>query len=290
MLQIINIDKKFASQTALSNINLQIAEGEFFSLLGPSGCGKSTLLRIIAGLDSPTSGRLIWRDRDVTDLPAQKRPFNMVFQKYALFPHMSVAQNLAFGLQMKGKSKSFIEGKVIEILNLVGLSDFIHRKPETLSGGQAQRVAIARALVNEPEVLLLDEPLSALDQQLREHLQTELRSLQKKLGITFVFVTHDQEEALLMSDRIGVMNHGHLEQVSTPEALYFEPQTDFTSSFVGQMNQLKGEVIHIEADLAHIRLQTDLVIKAQLSHGQSIHIGSQMNALVRPEKIKVLAE
>lgn len=290
MLQILNIDKKFASQTALSDINLQIGAGEFFSLLGPSGCGKSTLLRIISGLENPTSGKIIWQDQDLTHVPAQKRPFNMIFQKYALFPHMTVSQNLAFGLEMKGKSRSFIEGKILETLKMVGLMDYIHRKPETLSGGQAQRVAIARALANEPEVLLLDEPLSALDQQLREHLQAELRSLQKKLGITFIFVTHDQEEALLMSDRIGVMNHGHLEQVSTPEALYFEPQTDFTSMFVGQMNQLKGEVVQIESDLAHIRLQTDLIIKAQLSHGQTVPVGSKMNAIVRPEKIKVLSE
>ncbi|MGE0634460.1 MAG: ABC transporter ATP-binding protein, partial [Pseudobdellovibrionaceae bacterium] len=206
MLELRSIEKKFGSQIALRRLDLQIQEGEFYSLLGPSGCGKTTLMRIISGLETDFSGEIYWKGQRIEHLPARQRPFNMVFQKYALFPHLDIFGNLAFGPRLKNKSEKEIRGKAGEVLNLVGLGGYENRLPETLSGGQQQRVALARALMNEPEILLLDEPLSALDQKLREHMQTELRLLQRKLGLTFIFVTHDQEEAMVMSDRIAVMN------------------------------------------------------------------------------------
>lgn len=254
MLEIINITKSFAEQTpnsptaqaqplALDQINLKINEGEFFSLLGPSGCGKTTLLRIIAGLEQPTSGDLLLDSKSMNMIPAQRRPFNMVFQRYALFPHLTVFENLKFGLEIKKVPSAEIKKRVDNMLQLVELTSLAHRYPETLSGGQAQRVALARAIVNQPRVLLLDEPLSALDLKMREQLQRELVQIQKKLGLTFIHVTHDQEEAVMLSDRIAVMNKGRLEQVSSPEELYNLPKTHFVHEFVGSSVKLEGSCV-----------------------------------------------
>ncbi|AHZ83983.1 ABC transporter ATP-binding protein [Bdellovibrio bacteriovorus] len=282
MLELLNIGKSFSSQTALKGINLSIGEGEFFSLLGPSGCGKTTLLRIIAGLESATSGQILLDGQRVDHLPAQKRPFNMVFQRYALFPHMTVGENIAYGLRLKGLGKDQIEAKVAEVLALVDMGEFRDRKPETLSGGQSQRVAVARALVNEPRVLLLDEPLSALDYRMREHMQKELRALQQKLGLTFICVTHDQEEALALSDRIGIMSRGVLEQVSSPREIYENPETIFASQFVESTSLLRGELVEVSQDLATIRLGDGSLIKGKINvPPDQIRLGMSIEAYVR---------
>lgn len=282
MLELLNIGKSFSSQTALKGINLSIGEGEFFSLLGPSGCGKTTLLRIIAGLENATQGQILLDGQRVDHLPAQKRPFNMVFQRYALFPHLTVGENIAYGLKLKSISKDQIEAKVAEVLALVDMAEFRDRKPETLSGGQSQRVAVARALVNEPRVLLLDEPLSALDQKMREHMQKELRALQRKLGLTFVCVTHDQEEALALSDRIGIMNHGVLEQVSSPREIYENPETIFASQFIESTSLLRGELVEISEDLATIRLGDGSLIKGKFNvPPDQLVLGMSLEAYVR---------
>ena len=244
MLEIKHITKNFLAQQQSSNhlavqdLNLTIQKGEFFSLLGPSGCGKSTLLRMISGIETPTSGQLVLNGKDITQVPSQQRPFNMVFQRYALFPHLSVFDNIAFGLNMKKVLANEVVDRVQEVLKLVNLEQLRDRMPETLSGGQQQRVAVARALVNRPQILLLDEPLSALDQKMRQHMQVELRDLQKRLGLTFIYVTHDQEEAFALSDRVAVMNQGKLEQVSSPEDLYNRPETLFVAKFVGATSEL----------------------------------------------------
>jgi ABC-type Fe3+/spermidine/putrescine transport system ATPase subunit len=243
VLEIRNIEKRFGSQTALQSVSLSIAEGEFFSLLGPSGCGKSTLLRILAGLEDATSGEILWKGQRIDRLPARERPFNMVFQKYALFPHLDVFENVAFALRLKKVPKPEIQKRVDEALQLVSLNGFATRLPETLSGGQAQRVALARALINRPACVLLDEPLGALDQKLREKMQSELRLLQQRLGLTFIFVTHDQEEAMILSDRVAVMNAGRLEQVSTPRELFEAPRSLFSARFIGSRNELCARLI-----------------------------------------------
>jgi spermidine/putrescine transport system ATP-binding protein len=244
MLKVVDITKRFGSQTsaslAVDHVNLEIQSGEFFSLLGPSGCGKTTLLRILAGFETADSGQILLNGQEIGHLSPQNRPFNMVFQKYALFPHLSVFDNVAFGLRVQKTSEQEIKMRVSESLDMVKMGNFFNRKPETLSGGQAQRVALARAIVNRPKVLLLDEPLSALDQKMRDHMQTELRLLQKQLGITFVFVTHDQDEAMALSDRICVMNQGQIEQISSPKELYEKPRSLFCAQFVGHMNVFTG--------------------------------------------------
>ena len=260
MLRVVNISKNFGNQTnALNNVSLDVKSGEFFSLLGPSGCGKTTLLRIIAGFETASSGELYWNDLRVDHIRPQSRPFNMVFQRYALFPHLTVFENVAFGLRVKHVDSKSTKGRVENALNLVGLWSHRDRLPETLSGGQAQRIALARAIVNEPKILLLDEPLSALDQKMREYMQTELRELQQRLGITFIFVTHDQEEALALSDRIGVMNNGFLEQVATPEELYERPNTHFVAQFVGSMGSIRGSAI----DHQSLQLPNGQLIRGQ---------------------------
>lgn len=284
MLKVVNMFKKFASQTALEDIQLEIRPGEFFSLLGPSGCGKTTLLRIIAGFETATSGELYWNDARVDVIRPQDRPFNMIFQRYALFPHLTVFENVAFGLRVKKVREEHLAKRVREALESVGLADFAGRLPETLSGGQAQRVAVARAIVNEPKILLLDEPLSALDQKMREHMQTELRSLQRRLGITFILVTHDQEEALALSDRIGVMSRGRLEQVSTPQALYASPQSHFVADFVGSMGSARGKSVGSGVDAA-LELKTGEVVKGK---GQ-VRSGVAAEAFVRPDRVRVVS-
>jgi spermidine/putrescine transport system ATP-binding protein len=245
MLEILDIKKNFVNldDSVLDGVSLTVAEGEFLSLLGPSGCGKTTLLRIIAGLETADSGRIILNGQDITDFPPQQRPFHMVFQKHALFPHLSVFENVAFGLRIKKWSQAQIREKVQAALELVQLDFFADRYPPTLSGGQSQRVALARALVNEPEVVLLDEPLSALDEKLKKSMQSELRLLQKKVKTTFICVTHDQEEAFALSDRVAVMNRGNFEQVSEPAELYHRPASLFVSQFVGTSLRLPVEKV-----------------------------------------------
>jgi spermidine/putrescine transport system ATP-binding protein len=236
-----NLVRRFGDVAALAGVSLNIRRGEFFSLLGPSGCGKTTLLRIIAGLDVPDEGIVRIGNVDARDLPAHRRPVNTVFQSYALFPHMTVWDNIAFGLRMKKVPKPTIQERVARVMDLVQIAPLAHRKPAQLSGGQKQRVALARAVVNEPEVLLLDEPLGALDLKLRKELQVELLALQRRLGITFIYVTHDQEEALVMSDRIAVMQAGKIEQMDDAEALYERPRTRFVAQFLGSCNLLPGD-------------------------------------------------
>lgn len=286
MLEVSNINKNFVHQNTLQDINLKIERGEFFSLLGPSGCGKTTLLRILAGLETPTSGQILVQGQQVQNLPAQSRPFNMVFQRYALFPHLTVAENIAFGLRMKKVPWAEREERVQKMLSLVGLDMFSERFPDTLSGGQAQRVALARALINQPQVLLLDEPLSALDLKMREHMQTELRSLQKKLGLTFIFVTHDQEEALALSDRIAVMNHGRIEQISTPQELYEKPATQFVAEFIGNMNKLAGEVEAVEGDQVICRLGGQK-IRGYWVGTKNFSPGQKIDIYLRPENLDI---
>src|SRR5689334_2785289 len=235
-------DKLVGSVRAVDDVSLQIRDGEFFSLLGPSGSGKTTSLRMIAGFDRPTSGSILLYGQDVSNLPPYERDVNTVFQDYALFPHMTVGENVAYGLMIKKVGRAEREKKADEMLDLVRLPGFADRKPAQLSGGQRQRVALARALINHPKVLLLDEPLGALDLKLRQQMQVELKAIQERVGITFIFVTHDQEEALTMSDRIAVFNLGKIEQVGSPAEIYEHPQTSFVAGFVGVSNLIDGEV------------------------------------------------
>ena len=273
------VTKRFDDVVAVDDVSLDIHEGEFFSLLGPSGCGKTTTLRMIAGLEFPTEGSLRIHGEEMGLLPPDKRPVNTVFQNYALFPHMDVESNIAFGLEMRKVPKDERRRRVAEAIELVRLDGLAKRKPSQLSGGQQQRVALARALVNEPKVLLLDEPLGALDLKLRQDMQNELKGLQREVGITFVYVTHDQEEALTMSDRIAVMRDGHLLQVAGPEALYERPATRFVADFIGRSNILPGtaasgdEVVLANGD--RLRLPTDQAV------------GSPVGVAVRPERIAI---
>lgn len=242
LLKIDAVAKRFGPVTAVDNVSIDIRENEFFALLGPSGCGKTTLLRMLAGFENPNSGRILLSGKDISPLPPEKRPLNLMFQSYALFPHMTVRQNLNYGLEMEGLSKSEIRSRVDETLASTDLTSFADRKPEQLSGGQKQRVALARALVKRPKVLLLDEPLGALDKKLREKMQLELKRLQHEAGITFIIVTHDQEEALVMADRMAILRDGKLLQVGTPEEIYETPSDRFVANFIGIMNFIDGSV------------------------------------------------
>ena len=250
LIDLVDISKSFDGQLVLDELNLYIRENEFLTLLGPSGCGKTTTLRILGGFENPNTGKVIFNGKDITQLPQNKRQLNTVFQKYALFPHMSIADNIAFGLKIKGKSQKYINDKIKYALKLVNLEGYEHRSPDSLSGGQQQRIAIARAIVNEPKVLLLDEPLGALDLKLRKDMQYELIRLKNELGITFIYVTHDQEEALTMSDTIVVMNQGYIQQIGTPEDIYNEPQNAFVADFIGESNIINA--IMIEDKLVEI--------------------------------------
>ncbi|MGB3247515.1 MAG: ABC transporter ATP-binding protein [Sulfitobacter sp.] len=263
--------------TALGDVSIGIEKGEFFTLLGPSGCGKTTLLRCIAGFETPTSGTIYLSGRDITHTPPNQRPVNTVFQSYALFPHLTVAQNVGFGLKMQGKPAAQVAKAVERVLALVKLEDFANRLPQQLSGGQQQRVALARALAPEPEVLLLDEPLSALDLKLRKEMQSELKRLQTETGITFIFVTHDQEEALTMSNRIGVMSAGALLQVGTPHDIYERPVNRFVADFIGETNFLDGTV-----EDARVRIGTGDMLGVPLD-GQT----GTVTLAVRPEQVSV---
>ena len=268
--------KRFDDSVAVDGITVEVPRGSFFALLGPSGCGKTTTLRMIGGFDEPTKGRIFLGDQDVVGLPPYKRDVNTVFQSYALFPHMSIEDNVAFGLERKGVPKDELKGRVAEMLELVGLSGFGKRKPKQLSGGQQQRVALARALVNHPRVLLLDEPLGALDLKLRKQMQLELKRIQHEIGITFVHVTHDQEEAMTMADTIAVMNGGRIEQLGPPQELYERPATAFVAGFLGVSNLLRGAVEGADA----VRLDSGELVRAQIDG----HSG-RVAAGVRPEKI-----
>ena len=236
LIELIDISKSFDKELVLDEFDLSIKENEFITLLGPSGCGKTTTLRILGGFETPDTGKVMFKGEDITSLAPNKRHINTVFQKYALFPNMNIAENIAFGLKISGKSKDYIKDKVEYALKLVNLSGYEKRKVDSLSGGQQQRIAIARAIVNEPKVLLLDEPLGALDLKLRQEMQYELIRLKNELGITFLYVTHDQEEALTMSDKVVVMNRGYIQQMGTPEEIYNEPENAFVADFIGDSN------------------------------------------------------
>ena len=246
MIHLENISKEYDGATVLSDINLYILKNEFLTLLGPSGCGKTTTLRLIGGFEYPTTGRVIYEGKDITDVPPYKRRVNTVFQKYALFPHLNVRDNIAFGLKIKKMSRGEIDRRVDKMLSLVNLAGYGKRSVDSLSGGKQQRIAIARALVNEPDVLLLDEPLGALDLKLRKEMQLELKSMQQQLGITFIYVTHDQEEALTMSDTIVVMNSGRILQIGPPKTIYDEPKNAFVARFIGESNIIRGTMVHDE--------------------------------------------
>lgn len=278
-----NVTKKFGSFTAVKDVSLAIQEGEFFSLLGPSGCGKTTNLRMIAGFELPTEGEIYLHGKPVGQLPPFKRNVNTVFQSYALFPHLTIEQNVAFGLEMKKVPKPEIAQRVQEALEMVRLPNVGQRTPNQLSGGQKQRVALARAIINRPEVLLLDEPLGALDLKLRKAMQLELKELQRELGITFVFVTHDQEEALVMSDRIGVMSDGHLLQVGTPQEIYEQPANRFVADFIGETNFLPCKILNYADGVAAVSVANQLTMKA--SCAAVVANGQDATLTIRPEKI-----
>lgn len=280
------VTKRFGDFVAVRELSVDIERGEFFTLLGPSGCGKTTTLRMVAGFEEPSEGRIVLDGEDVSGVPPFKRATNTVFQSYALFPHLSVEDNVAFGLRRRKVPKGEIASRVAEELERVGLSAEAKRKPRQLSGGQQQRVALARALVNRPAVLLLDEPLGALDLKLRKQLQVELKRIQREVGITFVYVTHDQEEALTMSDRIAVMNRGVVEQVAPPEAVYDRPTTTFVAGFIGVSNLMPGEVVDVNGNYAQLRLDSGPTVAAPkdgLARGERCH------AVVRPEKLEIAA-
>ncbi|PCM44342.1 spermidine/putrescine ABC transporter ATP-binding protein PotA [Marinobacter sp. ANT_B65] len=287
LLSLSGISKQFDGKTVLDELSLAIDDGEFITLLGPSGCGKTTLLRMMAGFELPDQGSVTLSGVDITQMPPETRPLNTVFQNYALFPHMSVFDNVAYGLKMEKRPKAEIRERVKEVLAMVQLEDFAGRKPHQLSGGQQQRVAIARAVVKRPKMLLLDEPLSALDYKLRRTMQVELKRLQRELGITFVFVTHDQEEALSMSDRIVVLKDGYIQQLGTPREVYERPANVFTARFVGQTNFFPGRVTKIEGE----RISVDVFgLNRELSKPSfRVAMNQSLHVLLRPEDIRVLA-
>jgi spermidine/putrescine transport system ATP-binding protein len=278
-----SVTKRFAELTAVDAIDLEIEEGEFFTMLGPSGCGKTTTLRMIAGFEEVTEGRLTIDDVDMAGIPPHKRPTNTVFQSYALFPHLSVKENVAFGLKRRKVDRGEIERRVVEELERVGLAAEANRKPAQLSGGMQQRVALARALVNLPRVLLLDEPLGALDLKLRKGLQVELKKIQQEVGITFVYVTHDQEEALTMSDRIAVMSKGRIEQIGDPEQVYDRPSTTFVAGFIGVSNLMPG-TIRKSGTNGEVELDSGVLIATDVN---GFTVGDRCHAVVRPEKLAI---
>jgi spermidine/putrescine transport system ATP-binding protein len=285
-VRLVQVTKAFGDVLAVDHIDLEVQDGEFFSLLGPSGCGKTTTLRMIGGFEQPTSGHIELQGTDVTWLPPYRRNVNTVFQSYALFPHLTIFENVAFGLRRKGTKGPEIKARVSEMLKLVELPGFERRKPNQISGGQAQRVALARALINRPAVLLLDEPLGALDLKLRKQMQVELKRIQDEVGITFVYVTHDQEEAMTMSDRIAVMSGGRFEQLGDPESLYEHPTTRFVAGFLGVSNLLPGEAVGVGNVYAIVRLADDSQVRVPSSLVGSLR---QLAVGIRPEKIRLTA-
>jgi len=287
-IEIKNVTKVYGeginSIKALDNAILNIYDNEFFTLLGPSGCGKTTLLRLIAGFEDITLGNIILFNDEIESLPPNKRPVNTVFQQYALFPHLNVFENIAFGLRRLNKSNSFVDKRTKEVLKLVQMQDFSNRKPNQLSGGQQQRVALARALAPEPKLLLLDEPLSALDLKLRQAMRIELKNLQRETGITFVFVTHDQEEALTMSDRIAVINLGKVQQIGTPIEIYEYPKNEFVANFIGEAN-LFNAICQENGRFGKCKLETGHILKMQIP--KKISKGDKIRIFIRPERIKI---
>lgn len=280
IIELRNISKTYGDNTVLNNLSLNIKKNEFLTLLGPSGCGKTTTLKIIAGFESADSGELMFKNEDISSLPPYKRQVNTVFQKYALFPHMNIFDNIAFGLKLKKLPKEEIEAEVKKMLHLVALDGFEKRKVDSLSGGQQQRVAIARALVNKPEILLLDEPLGALDLKLRKEMQIELKKIQKEVGITFVFVTHDQEEALTMSDTIIVMNKGVIQQMGTPQDIYNEPANAFVADFIGESNIIDGIMLKdFEVEFCGRKLECV---------DKGFETNEPVDIVIRPEDIKMV--
>lgn len=283
IVKIDNVNKKYGENIIVNNLNMEIKKGEFLTLLGPSGCGKTTTLRMIAGFETPTNGNIYVEGQEIQNTEPYDREVNTVFQNYALFPHMNIYDNVAFGLSIKRVKKEEIKKRVMEMLELVQLIGYENRKPDQLSGGQKQRVAIARALINRPKVLLLDEPLGALDLKLRKQMQFELKRLQRKLGITFIYVTHDQEEALTMSDRIAIMYGGNLEQIGTPREIYERPVSKFVADFIGESNIFYGVTSINEANIASVKVENGevSVTAEQLKENEIIYV------LVRPEDIKI---
>lgn len=282
LIRLENLSKSFGDNVVLNGINLSVSENEFVTLLGPSGCGKTTTLRIIGGFETPDSGAVYFDGRDITNLPANKRHINTVFQNYALFPHMNVGENIAFGLRVSGKTDEYIKDKIKYAMKLVNLKGYENRSIDQLSGGQQQRIAMARAIVNEPKVLLLDEPLGALDLKLRQEMEYELVRLKKELGITFIYVTHDQEEALTMSDKVVVMNEGFIQQEGTPEEIYNEPENAFVADFIGDSNILSGRMI--EDRLVSVN---DVKFKCIDGEEQGFVPGSAVDVVIRPEDIEI---
>jgi putrescine transport system ATP-binding protein len=280
-----NVTKKFGDFTAVDNLSLDIYNREFFALLGASGCGKSTLLRMLAGFEQPTTGEIVLDGQNLAGTPPYRRPVNMMFQSYALFPHMSVEKNIAFGLRQDGMPKAEIDDRVAQMLKLVKLEQFAKRKPNQLSGGQRQRVALARSIAKRPKVLLLDEPLGALDKKLREETQFELMDLQQSLGLTFVVVTHDQEEAMTMADRIAVMSHGKVVQVATPAEIYEAPNCRFVADFIGDVNILDGNVTSAQSGIVEIAVDSALTLRTASSEAPAA--GSRASLAIRPEKLRV---
>jgi spermidine/putrescine transport system ATP-binding protein len=284
MVELRNISKKFGGFTALEEVTFEIAEGEFMTFLGPSGCGKTTCLRLISGFDTPSTGEVLIGGKDVTFDPPYRRDVNQVFQSYALFPHLSIYENISFGLRMKKVSAADIKRRVDRVVEMTSLQEFVNRKPAQLSCGQRQRVALARAIVCEPKVLLLDEPLSALDAKLRTQMRVELKQLQKRLGITFIFVTHDQEEALTMSDRVAVISAGRVEQIGTVAEIYYKPASRFVATFIGETNIVEAEVLAARHGLLHCRIEGGLEVDVEAG---PISGGGKLLLSLRPEKIRI---
>jgi spermidine/putrescine transport system ATP-binding protein len=287
MVELRNVTKRFGAYEALKEASFEIRAGEFMTFLGPSGCGKTTCLRLISGFDTPTSGQIFLDGKDLTFEPPYRRDVNQVFQNYALFPHLTIYENIAFGLRMKKIPPAQIRERVDRVVKMTSLEDFTTRKPAQLSGGQRQRVALARAIVCEPKVLLLDEPLSALDAKLRTQMRIELKQLQKKLGITCIFVTHDQEEALTMSDRVAVLNAGRVEQIGTVNEIYYKPATRFVASFIGESNIVEAEILRSEGEFLHCRLEGGLELDVRTPNPPA---HSQILLSLRPEKIRLTRE
>ncbi|MGV8938472.1 MAG: ABC transporter ATP-binding protein [Allorhizobium sp.] len=285
-----NVTKRFGNFTAVANLNLDIYEREFFSLLGPSGCGKTTLMRMLAGFEEPSEGRILLQGKDISGVPPYRRPTNMMFQSYALFPHMTVAKNIAFGLEQDHLPKAEIEARVEEMLKMVKLEDFARRKPAQLSGGQRQRVALARSLAKRPKVLLLDEPLAALDRKLREETQFELMDIQQDLGLTFLIVTHDQEEAMTVSDRIAVMDKGVIMQVATPAEIYEAPNSRYVADFIGDINIVEGTLESVqkmpEGDLAAVICKGGFKVVVDQPSCEAAP-GATVAFAIRPEKVRI---
>ncbi len=289
ILDLKNIDKSYGDTKVLENINISIYNNEFFTILGSSGSGKSTIIRMIGGFTKPSSGEIIFEDENINEEPIFKRPFNTVFQDYALFPNMNVFNNVGFGLKIKNVQKNIIKEKVLEVLRIVGLENLSNRMPQELSGGQQQRVALARAIICEPKVILLDEPLGALDAELRKQMQLFLKEIQKKIKITFIFITHDQEEAIFLSDRIAVLNNNKFEQVGTPKELYYSPDTPYIATFFGECNLIKCKILNIdeqsivlESNFGKFKLNKNKKNFEQLNVGDNIKFG------IRPEEIKII--